>query len=250
MSDCGPTLAADASLSRADAASAVNAVFSAIADALAGGRHCHHRGIRDVLDSEPRRSARAQPEDRTDHRHRALPGARIQGGQVTARRRQPVTHASTGGPMPGSACARRRHIARGSLTRHRDDATAPACAGDEERSLSMRLPRSLRCVLHPRLRSGQDTLPIGHSPRPPALPPQSRATYIAGTIITSRNATPSPLCGPSTESRDSRETGRHSGSALPGCTRVSPATGTLCGSHHRSALCQETLRSAHLCAQV
>ena len=58
-------------------------------------------------------------------------------------------------------------------------------------------------------------------------------TFVAGTIIDCRNATPSPPCESSSGSPDPRETRRHRTSPTPENHRVSPATAALVGSHLR-----------------
>ena len=79
-------VAAATSLSKADAAAAVGAVFSAIADALAKGETVAGRRVRELHHQGPRGTCRSQPSDRRSRRYRRLSSAGLQGREGPSRR--------------------------------------------------------------------------------------------------------------------------------------------------------------------
>ena len=86
-SELSARVAAEASLSRADADTAVNAVLGSIGDALARGGDGQHRGVRDVLGEGPPGPAGTQPTHGRDHRDRRFEGTVVQGREGASGRR-------------------------------------------------------------------------------------------------------------------------------------------------------------------
>ena len=78
-SDISAHLAAEASLPKADAAGAVDAVLTAMSDALASAGAGQNRGDRDLLREAPCGAAGEESPDRREYRHRRLKGAVVQG---------------------------------------------------------------------------------------------------------------------------------------------------------------------------
>ena len=84
-SDISDQVAAKTSLSKSDAAGALDAVLEAISDALARGRVGQHCRIRQFLRQEPPGATGAESQDWGGNHHRRLEVAVLQGGESTAR---------------------------------------------------------------------------------------------------------------------------------------------------------------------
>ena len=84
-SDLASHVATQAALSKAQAHSAVDAVFSAIGEALASGESVVIPGF-GTFTPKARAARQGRTAHRQEHRHRGLQGAFVQGWQVPSRR--------------------------------------------------------------------------------------------------------------------------------------------------------------------